>query len=108
MINELFTNFLHLRSRPSCVTQADSSDAGGMRAILASAMSSASRNSLRRATVVAGGTGYEEHDSAFGALPAVGEIDVHGVAIHSGTGLALGQAKSVPRVSYSANSVAVR
>lgn len=46
--------------------------------------------------VVAGGTGYEEHDAALSALQNVGEINIDGVAIHPGTGLALGQAKSVP------------
>lgn len=45
--------------------------------------------------LVAGGTGYEEHDAAFRALKTAGTIDVDGIAIHPGTGLVLGQAKSV-------------
>jgi molybdopterin molybdotransferase len=46
--------------------------------------------------LVAGGTGYEEHDAALRALNSIGAIDVDGVAIHPGTGLVLGRVKSVP------------
>ncbi len=46
--------------------------------------------------LVAGGTGYEEHDASLRALNSIGEIDIDGVAIHPGTGLVLGRVKSVP------------